>query len=86
MAKRAELGDREEKDTVIKKTGKKRTSKVDGVYLSDEERARVDAVKRKWSTSRGQVLKFAVLYFLKHFEAGDVDVEFEQVKRPKLPD
>lgn len=87
MAKRAELKDRKERDSVYRKTDDKPgggKNNVWGVYLNKDNLTRIDKIKDTVGISRGRLLRYAVLDFVRRYEAGEIQIETE--KRVKMPD
>ena len=59
-------------------------SRVRGIYLSNSDRERADKAAGELGLTLNSLLKFAVRFFLKEYEAGRI--KFEKEERIKIPE
>jgi hypothetical protein len=63
----------------------KETTRPIGVYLSKEDKVRLQEIASKEGFSRHAILQFAILHFLREYEAGRVELPTQTVRAIKKP-
>jgi hypothetical protein len=54
---------------------------VFSVYLKDHERDALFEIVDELGVNRHSILKYAILYFIQHYRAGDVEIETKTTKK-----